>query len=285
MARQITFICRQRGNCRNGLTSVCSVPARSATRTLAYSAVIVALLWITPAWSCVEQAQTELERVFCQIKQRSGKNLPSLGEFRQNPEKTQRLLLRRPAKKLGLTLPQAKPGPAVSSSPQPAAAKLTTPPEVNTLEDCQLLDETIRCGQQNYRLVRNIANRDLSSGALRDTVLTLPPFTADADAFQQKQQLQKYYESYIEAMLTIGLAEVTMSFTKFSYLYGDVKAQGGDFAQRMNSMFDFLKNDKAQMPVKGRQKSIFPADISYCQALNTSIVLCDNVAENWIYVK
>ncbi len=246
--------------------------------TLAFS------LSMASVWACEDQAQTELQRIYCQIKKtREGRNLPRFNEFKQNPEQTQRLLLKRPAQKLGLKLPQPK---SVKATKKRSKAVVENKPQIPLLlADCELLGRQIRCGNQSFELQNNRANSQLSTGALADTALVIPAPHFDNDPFALKAYLQKSYEVYIDAMLRIGLAEVTMSYTKFFGVYEEVVLQQANFSERMAAMFEYLKKEKQTMTPRSRPSNLLPDKIDMCQQLNRAVIICDNVAENWIYLR
>lgn len=258
-------------------------------RYLQKCVLLLAFLSGLPAWGCVGQAKTDLEKVLCRVKQEDpAARLPSLHEFRQNPEKTQRLLLRRPAKKLGIKLP-AEAAPVAppkksrqaseSEAAKPTAAK--QPLVAADLQDCTLAGEQIRCADGLYRLQRNRPNGSLPAQALEQTQLVLPEFRVAAS--EASQYLSATYRSYIQAMLAIGLAEATLSYTKYVHIFNDVQQQGGDFPARMTTMFEYLKQDKKQMSAGGRPSHMVPRQIEQCQRLEQKLILCDNVAENWVF--
>ncbi|WP_426417674.1 hypothetical protein [Aestuariirhabdus sp. LZHN29] len=65
---------------------------------------------------CLPMAVTPYERIYCDIRnQGKGAGLPDFAQFQNNPPTTQRLLLKRPAGRLGIKLP------AVSSKGAPSA--------------------------------------------------------------------------------------------------------------------------------------------------------------------
>lgn len=243
-----------------------------------------------PVWGCGEQVKTELEAVFCRVKREAPSvPLPSFREFQKNPAKTQRLLLRRPARKLGIALPvesttpAANPGvPSTSNSSQPPAPRSSNLSTAD-LQECSLQGARILCADGTYLLQRNRSNQAVSKDALDKTSLEIasPPDAKSPQAVAH--YLTQSYRNYIHAMLNIGLAEATLSYTKYNHIFQEVQQQGGNFPQRMSTMFTYLKKDKQQMSAVGRPATLLPQSLDQCQRLDTKIILCDNVVENWIF--
>ncbi|HMW73381.1 MAG TPA: hypothetical protein PKD17_16240, partial [Cellvibrionaceae bacterium] len=118
------------------------------------------------------RGQTPLEISYCTLVARGATGLPALYEFRKNTPDTQYLLLKRPAAKLAVALPappqKAKPpavvtapavqpstippsNPTVAQAPGPLPARRKIPSAESTT-GCQLANETIRCGNQQFAL-------------------------------------------------------------------------------------------------------------------------------------
>lgn len=254
-----------------------------------------------PGGSCVSQARTELERAYCKIlAANAGGALPSLQELRRNPEKTQRLLLRRPAEQAGIKLPPetaAKPTPKPTPKTparQTAGARQSTTiapsPESsgsNSLSHCQLMGTSIRCGGEQFRLQGNVPNNRLAHGALDPAQKILfAEFSDDAaDPSQAMSYLSATYQRYLEAMLEIGLGGSTMSFTKFHHTFMEAQSKGTQFGERLSTMFEFLKKDKASMGVQAHYNDELPQSLAQCMGLGDHLLVCDNVQQNWVYKK
>ena len=133
---------------------------------------IVALLWASNGAAqdsgCAALARTPLEQAYCKIRAANpGAVLPSLQELRRNPEKTQRLLLRRPAEQAGISLPpesapaKARPAPSPATAavkPTTSSAKNMAEPvleESNSLAGCNLAGTSIRCRSSATRAPAN----------------------------------------------------------------------------------------------------------------------------------
>jgi hypothetical protein len=84
-------------------------------------------------------------------------------------------------------------------------------------------------------------------------------------------------------MLDLGLASVSMSYSRFYYTYTDLEKRGVNFAARMETMYGFLKKDKLSMSVSNSQHTRFPKNIDQCMPLSASIIVCDDTQSNWIY--
>lgn len=264
------------------------------------------------AQACEPMAQTDYERLFCEIQAKSPSSLKmSLHEFRRNPVKTQRLLLVRPARKLGLSMPEIS-ASAQNASRTATVSKSKTDIDTSSLTDasstktngffthaegslpsgdsssssilvgCQLQLNVVSCGKQIFRRVNNRANTKLKATALGEqNRLNVSRIEGDLEAV--KPQLKLAYIQYIDAMLSIGLAEHSLSFTKFANLFIEAQKQGLDFADRLGLMFEYLKKDKKQLAVASQAQSPGPQNIEQCYQLTPTIIICDNVAKNWVF--
>lgn len=271
----------------------------------------------TTAGACIDPPpETELEKVYCQIKAKGkGDELPDYPAFRRNTSQTQALLLKRPARKLGIELPdqtsnrpsamvkapviqsqEPDPDAPVSVSTRPAVtdaraletrrAEAKKPTTANLLLDnCLLDDEVIICGTRHYELQTNIVNKHLAQGALGPgNKLMLPErqdpaFAAGSD----HDYLSQTYVNYIEKMMMIGLADATMSFTKYVATWEDALANGSDFPQRFAQMYELLKQERQSNAVRSRYNNNFPDSIKQCMSLGANLIVCDNIVQNWIY--
>jgi len=253
----------------------------------------------TSTGNCADQARTELERAYCKIKAaNSGGTLPSLEELRRNPEKTQRLLLRRPAEQAGIKLPpeaahKPSPKPVPKASVAGAArepADIPPTPEAagsGSLSHCQLSGASIRCGKEQFRLQGNLPNNRLLHGVLDpDRPIDFAEFSGNAaDPTQVMPYLSTTYQRYLEAMLDIGLGAATMSFTKFHHTFMEAQGKGTQFGKRLSTMFEFLKKDKASMGVQAHYNDEMPESLAQCMGLGEQLLVCDNVQQNWVYKK
>lgn len=231
--------------------------------------------------ACSAQAQSAMEQAYCQIKMAGfGASLPTLHEFKRNPEKTQRLLLLRPALRAGVALPEEQ-KPVPVRAPAPPAAEPAMPAAL----PCQVQEDWLLCGSERYRLLGNRANRHLEPLALTSSnQLQLASFSgSETDSAAVLRYLDDSYQSYIEAMVSIGLAASTMSFTKFYHTFIEVQASDASFAGRMATMFEYLKKDKKAMAVQRHFNEQRPQSVSQCRQLNRATVVCDDVKNNWVF--
>lgn len=247
--------------------------------------------------NCPEQPPTQYERIYCEIKSKGGgAALPSFEDFRRNDPNVQALLLKRPASSLGIDLPAStQPTPEVPSSdskpqrPKPAAEppKPESIPVAGALGECGLQGATIQCLGQSYQLAKNRPNSALKDGVLDESnKLGLESFAGDlSNETTVRTYLSNAYDRYIAKMLEIGLGGATMSFTRFYNSFYRHEAEGVDFAERMESTFSYLKQDKRNLAVSGRLTDELPKRIQECAWAGHSLIVCDNVATNWVYVR
>lgn len=243
------------------------------------------------AEACLSSAETELERLYCQVvEQGGGQGLPSQSDFRRNAPQVQALLLKRPAQRLGLTLPQpSTPTPAPNTSAitrQKAAPTAPEPPASPSLQGCRLAGEQIRCPNRSFQLALNQPNGNLGPGVLdADNRLGLSAFNGDrSDEQAVRRYLSQAYDRYIPKMLEIGLGANTMSFTAFHNAFHTLEAGGVDFASRMEQTFQLLKQDKQTLAIQARYHQDLPRDLVQCEPVNPAVIVCDNVATNWVFV-
>lgn len=261
---------------------------------------------------CLSHAKTELETVYCKVAATpEGRSLPLFSDFRRNNAKVQALLLKQPARKLGITLPevpktsvaprpsnkpdqprtsvasQNKPANKVSTQKKPTQSAVQKRVEVvqDPLQQCGFAGESIRCPRTHYQLRLNQQNAKLVAGALgAANPLSLPAFSGQLnDKAAVNNYLADSYTHYIDKMLVIGLGASTMTYTKFHYTFWDLVEKKQDFAQRVNTMYEYLKQDKASMGVQSRYDNALPGGLDWCTFLSTNIIVCDNGKRNWVY--
>lgn len=244
---------------------------------------------------CHSAATTDLERLYCQVvAEGGGAGLPSQPDFNRNNPQVQALILRRPAGRLGLDVPE----PGVPTEPESTSGAAETEPEpdrtspeeaqsqTGLLADCRLKGERIACPQQQYNLAMNQPNSKLGDGVLGEgNRLGLRPFQGNRnDEEAVRRYLSDAYDRYIPKMVDIGLGANTMSFTAFHKAFHTMEAGGVDFAQRMERTYSLLKQDKKTLGVKARYHDRLPQDLSLCTVINPDIIVCDDVGTNWVYV-
>lgn len=245
---------------------------------------------------CFALAATYYEQVYCQLQAKAQtKNLPSFNQFKKNTEAVQASLLKRPAERNGIKLPLPK---VVNTSlTQPPVAReqvvetnepLVQVSRVVPIESliksagCELVSGHLHCATGNYRPIGNRANHRLAKKALTaENTMNLPAYTDG----QLNQYLARAYQQYILKMCDIGLGGVTMTYRKFAFLYHDIQTKGLDFSQRFETMFNFLKKDKASMGVS--ESSTIPKGLSVqdCSPLTDIYYVCDYQNRNYIFVK
>lgn len=250
------------------------------------------------------QGQTPLEQSYCKLVELGATGLPALYEFRKNSPQTQYLLLKRPASRLGVTLSapaksktqignsdaaEAKPVEKLKTTKTavPITPQYTPAPKLTSLSSpngCQLLGESISCANERFTLQWNKPKQALSAGALlAGNQLVFPP--APTGAGQIEDYLLRCYVAYLQKMLTIGLGNTTLSYTKFANIYYEAKSQNFDFAARFNKMYHFLKEERKTMnPPKGFGQAK-PHRIDECLKLSDSIWSCQTADHHWLFAK
>ncbi|MEQ5837542.1 hypothetical protein [Marinobacter sp. NFXS9] len=270
-------------------------------RRLTFRPFLFALLLASPlAYSaCPKNPATAYEQLYCDIQAKGGgSTLPTFEDFRRNTPQVQALLLKRPAARLGLAVPgpeaatsqSAKPAsPVTSERPKPDPETEPTPPPAgdSAFEGCQLGGTVIRCPSAQYELATNQANSALRTGVLDDdNRLGLSPYRGDlSNETAVRAYLSDAYDRYIAKMLEIGLGGTTMSFTRFYNSFRRYEAKGIDFAQRMDETFDYLKQDKRTLGVNRKPPDELPKSLKNCAPSGARVIVCDNVATNWVYVR
>lgn len=240
--------------------------------------------------ACLDSAKTELEALYCKVvSEGQGAGLPSPTDFKRNDPAVQALLLRRPAARLGLDVPEVN---RTSTTPAPvqaepaAAEPVERPDPARQLSGCRLEGQRIACPQRRFELAMNQPNSKLATGVLGpDNRLGLTPFTGNrSDQDAVRRYLSDAYDRYIPKMVEIGLGANTMSFTAFHHAFHTTEDAGVDFARRMEQTFSLLKQDKKTLAVKARYHDNLPQDLSLCEVINADIIVCDDVGTNWVFV-
>ncbi|GAA3956857.1 hypothetical protein [Allohahella marinimesophila] len=266
--------------------------------------------------TCLDAARTELERAYCRVvKGGEGAGLPSFEDFRRNDVLVQALLLKRPAERLGLTLPgrsstpSVPPGSVTAPPPMPAlpkppplapasasmsstsrATSPATSPAANAgMDECRLTGQgdVITCANSRYVLAANKQNSALVRGVLEDANrLDLPSYRgprSDNDAVIR--YLSDVYAIYVQKMLGIGLGAATLSFTEFHHAFHTTESAGVDFARRSEETFQLLKADRKTMAVQTRLHDKLPDSIDACMDISSEIIVCDDVGTNWVFIR
>jgi len=265
---------------------------------------------------CFVYAETYYEQIYCEIKGKGkGKALPAFVDFKKNDEITQALLLKRDAAALHISIklpkrhaskkdlasPTTKPKQKIAPSNQhtfnskeSSKTNLQTKSQTNqslssssNSTSCSFMGNLITCNALKFYQIGNKTNSSLKQGALeRQNKIGLTPFIGkQAQQSKIDRYLYQSYVRYIEKMLEIGLGGVTMSFTKFAYLFNDLLEKKVDFASRFETMYSFLKKDKQQLAVSEKITPAKHLTIDDCFKLTKHIYICDNRARNYVYVK
>ena len=241
---------------------------------------------------CLAYAQTYYEQLYCEVSSagRSHK-LPSFIDFQKNPEITQALLLKPHAKalKIAIALPQhtSQKGTEKNRIRQNRSASLAskiTPTPKDRFDTCSYQSDVIVCGQKRYKQVTNRHNRTLEQGALKKTNgLKLPVITLSPEEDGFEYALTKSYLLYLDKMMGIGLGGVTMTYTKFYYLYLDLLERNVDFNQRFSTMFEFLKKDKRALGVNNKPAVLASLSDKDCSRARASLFICQQGGRNYLF--
>ena len=253
----------------------------------------------TPAELCFNVAKTPMEKAYCKIMQADDSiRLPPMSDFRRNPPSTQALLLKRAAKRAGVTLPnvsgdksrlEAAKRQAIRKVDPLAAPKKDVPGPASSvfsteLNGCTLQDKAIQCGNQRYALQYNLPNSKLPKNALsKENKLGLPSEPEFVSEIEKRRYLWRCYQLYIDKMTQIGLSASTVPFTKFYYMYEEGKAKKVDFAVRFEKTFDFLKRDKLNLAVRSTYSKETPSSLKACSSLTKDYIVCDKGSINWVF--
>jgi hypothetical protein len=268
---------------------LCSCAERQFTTSrLLFFIVLACLSQHTNATisECFLKAETYYEQIYCEIKkQKRGKALPVFVDFKKNNEITQALLLKRDAAALNITIKMPERNiPKNKRTPQAQNFKKIA---TQNRQPCSFMNNMISCNTLKFFQVGNKTNSGLKKGVLEShNIIGLTSFNGKKSQQRKIQQyLDKSYVLYIEKMLEIGLGGVTMSFTKFSYLFNDLLEKNVDFASRFETMYRFLKKDKQQLAVSEKIPPANHLTIENCYLLTNQIYICDNRVRNYVYIK
>jgi hypothetical protein len=191
--------------------------------------------------------------------------------------------------------------PAVAAAPkapalQPATASVpvneaslptTAAPAVTTaLQDCALEKLSFQCADGRYQLVGNKTNQQLPDDALSDGhKLGLPVYKGSPDdTVALDHYLARAYDQYLTGMVDIGLGAATMSYSKFVHLYHYITGQHLDFNVRFETMYEYLKQDKASMGVNIQVALAEGLTTQYCSQLD-HFIACDYGHTNYVFAR
>ena len=239
---------------------------------------------------CFASAASYYEQVYCELQARGEvNNLPPFYQFKRNDAMTQALLLKRPALRVGIELPMPKTAsrsaPAVKKNISEVRQQPSSSSAANKL-GCRLADKTILCGTQRFELTGNLKNSRLSTGVLdADNKMSLPVYSGSyTDQAAVNQYLAKAYRQYLEKMHSIGLGGVTMTYAKFDFLFFDLHEKGLNFTQRFDTMYDYLKKDKAKMAVSEKVVANQQLTFEDCDFLPETMFVCSRSGRNYLYL-
>ena len=279
-----------------------------------YARFSIGILWLLAASAkadqfCFALAESYYEQVYCQLQAKAQtKNLPSFNQFKKNNEQVQFSLLKRPAERNAIKLPMpTKIGPAkttveimpaapaVKKNPAPYAVQTRAMPAgkpetkiqstnpkqaTDSNSGCEIIGNQLSCPTGNFTLLGNKANHRLAATALSaENKMGLPSYQQGA----LNQYLTQAYRQYITKMDEIGLGGVTMTYRKFAYLYSYLHSKGLDFSQRFETMYGFLKKDKATMGVSESTRVPQGLAADDCSALDERFYVCDLQGRNYIF--
>jgi len=311
-----TFNIRLNVSATDGLINSCLIRCFLVSGFLAGSFLIGSA--ISHAESCVPNFGSDYEKIFCELK-RSGRGhtLPSLYEFRNNPPLTQALLLKKPAERAGIkviiTERESKDivyqqerllfNEPVDSLPDEKLAAINAQPIKKILPDikqesmlaaniaavehskdwlssCYLRDAELLCAGRRFQLITNQINQHLREGVLEPRhKLNLPA----VNKATKEEDLGQAYTRYINGMIEIGLGASTMSYSKFVRLYEQIQTQKLNFVNRFETMYEFLKKDKASIGVSTKAMVAAGFNTRYCSELNQGLLACEHESNNYLF--
>ncbi|MEM8499961.1 MAG: hypothetical protein AAF542_18210 [Pseudomonadota bacterium] len=244
---------------------------------------------------CQAATDNHYEQVFCQLSSsRYGYGLPSIHEFRRNPANVQYLLLKRAASREGIALQKplnasrangSRSGAAVLSAATQTQKPIPDAKRNHSSEDvgqrgCRYTALKIDCADRQYRLRTNLLNSELPNWALSDAnVLRLPQKRA-VDSVET--WLAKAYQEYIVALLSIGLAGSSSTYSAFAHTYYELENSSTDFATRIQDSFAMLKKDKRTLAASKRYPESAPSATD-CEWLASTMLACNSAGKNWVY--
>jgi len=233
--------------------------------------------------TCYQQAQSHNEQIYCEVIAALGDQvLPKFNDFKRNDDVTQFLLLKTPAKRIGVDLVM----PSNLSPAKVAIAKERINFNSTKIPNCALRKNSLKCNDRILTLVANVPNGQLNSGALLETNrLALPYFEGDIrDQFSFANYILEAYQGYLEGMIRIGLGEYSLSLEKFHFLFHDLRNNRTNFAARFETMYTYLKRDKKSIVASSNTSINEPLDLQRCHQINTRIITCAG-QRNYIFVQ
>lgn len=245
---------------------------------------------------CFSRAQSYYEQVYCELQSRAQlQGLPGFEEFKNNSEPVQYSLLKRPAERNRIKLPPAKTSTPKTPQvevlpPKPQVPHQAARPNIQHAQslavaandDCRLTGKEIRCGDKLFQAQGNLRNSRLASDVLEsENRMAIPERTGSQS---EADYLLTAYVQYLNKMREIGLGGVTMTYGKFAFLYHDLGERGLNFVQRFETMYGFLKKDKATLGVS--EGVVLPEGLSWqdCAQVSEEMLVCGFQGRNYLFV-
>lgn len=228
---------------------------------------------------CFSMAKTYYEQLYCEAKSQGyGQKLPGIYDFQRNNEMTQALLLKGPARQMGIDLKMPK-----ATSETPPAGWLVPAP-VTESADCLFKGVIVECGKRRFKFQANLSNSEIDKRALgEDNLMSMPVFTGSiTNGSAVNDYLALAYAHYLDKMGAIGLAEATMAYGNFSYLFNDLNNKGVNFGKRFEKMYFYLKQDKQRMAVSSSIQPPVTLKVQDCFPLSHYWV-CEQSRKNYLY--
>ena len=253
-----------------------------ATRISLLILLLISSLPVLAGSLCFAKAKTYYEQLYCEAKSRGyASKLPGFYDFQRNDEMTQALLLKGPARSLGIALTM----PAVARRAEPElTVAAPTATASRSMGDCHLKEALIVCGNRVFQFRANQLNNALGNRALDESnSMAIPEFPGSyTDGQAVTSYLIASYEHYLDKMLVIGLAEATMAYGTFAYLFNDLHGKGVSFSGRFEKMYFYLKQDKRQLAVNRHALPPENMTLDDCYPLQNFWV-CSRNKKNYLY--
>ena len=140
------------------------------------------------------------------------------------------------------------------------------------------------CGNRVFHYRANQLNNAVGKGALDESnSMAMPGFSGSyTDGQAVTSYLIASYEHYLDKMLVIGLAEATMAYGTFAYLFNDLHDKGVSFSGRFEKMYFYLKQDKRQLAVNRHALPPENMTLDDCYPLQNFWV-CSRNKKNYLY--
>ena len=271
------------------LISMDSRPAQAAlSRKLKMTGLL--LLFFTSYCSLAEEycftlAENFYEQLYCEIQAKGrGDELPAFRDFLRNDPTTQALLLKRPARKLGINVPMPKPQSVARPAPAAKPSGQNTAQIAGAMQGCDYSQGVIQCASNAFHFVKNLPNDQLAPGALTsNNKMAIPSFSAAlTDGSAVGKYLANAYAIYLEKMMAIGLGAATMSYAKFHYFFYDISEKGISFSERFETLYHYLKKDKRALAIRhvSAPESLAPGE---CEPVTTGLLACSSGQRNYLF--